>query len=42
MPFAKVHVTFDLLHEIPETATEEEFEYQRLRFERMLRPQHGD
>ena len=41
-PFAKVQITFDVLHNVPETATEEEFEYQRLRFERMLHPQHGE
>jgi lysophospholipid acyltransferase (LPLAT)-like uncharacterized protein len=40
-PFATVNITFDILHEVPRTATEEEFEYQRVRLERMLRPQHG-
>lgn len=41
-PFSKVHLTFDILHEIPPTESEEEFEYQRIRLERMLRPQHGE
>ncbi len=41
-PFAKVHVTFDILHQIPPTADEREFEYQRVRLERILRPQHGE
>ncbi len=41
-PFAEVHFTFDILHAIPATADETEFEYQRLRLERMLRPQHGE
>ncbi|MCE9612441.1 MAG: lysophospholipid acyltransferase family protein [Chthoniobacter sp.] len=40
-PFAKVHVTFDILHEIPATADDALFEYQRVRLERMMRPQHG-
>jgi lysophospholipid acyltransferase (LPLAT)-like uncharacterized protein len=40
-PFAKVHITFDILHTIPPTADETEFEYQRVRLERMMRPQHG-
>ena len=41
-PFATVDITFDVLHEIPETANEEEFEYQRAKLEQMLRPQHGE
>jgi lysophospholipid acyltransferase (LPLAT)-like uncharacterized protein len=41
-PFSKVHVTFDTLHVIPGTATEEEFEDERLRFERVLQPQDGE
>jgi lysophospholipid acyltransferase (LPLAT)-like uncharacterized protein len=41
-PFARVHLTFDVLHQIPPTADETEFEYQRVRLERMLRPQHGE
>jgi lysophospholipid acyltransferase (LPLAT)-like uncharacterized protein len=41
-PFATVHLTFDVLHQIPPTADETEFEYQRVRLERMLRPQHGE
>lgn len=41
-PFSRVDITFDVLHVVPDTNTEEEFEYQRLRFERMLRPQHGE
>lgn len=40
-PFARVDITFDELHEIPDTTTAEEFEYQRVWLERMLRPQHG-
>jgi hypothetical protein len=41
-PFATVDITFDLLHQVPPTADETAFEYQRLRLERMLRPQHGE
>jgi lysophospholipid acyltransferase (LPLAT)-like uncharacterized protein len=41
MPFCKVHITFDVLHEVPATADAELFEYQRVRLERMMRPQHG-
>ncbi len=41
-PFAKVHITFDILHEIPATADEALFEDQRVRLERMMRPQHGE
>ena len=41
-PFATVHITFDALHEIPATADEAEFEDQRVRLERMMRPQHGE
>ncbi|MEA3208989.1 MAG: hypothetical protein QOE70_2046 [Chthoniobacter sp.] len=41
-PFCRVDITFDLLHEIPPSADEAEFEYQRVRLERMLRPQHGE
>ena len=41
-PFATVNITFDLLHQIPPTADETEFEYQRVRLERMLRTQHGE
>ena len=40
-PFSRVHITFDILHEIPATANGELFEYQRLRLEAMMRPQHG-
>jgi len=40
-PFATVEITFDILHQVPPTADEAAFEYQRLRLERMLRPQHG-
>jgi len=40
-PFATVHITFDVLHEIPATISEEEFEYERVKMEQMLRPQHG-
>ena len=40
-PFATVHITFDHLHEIPATADEALFEAQRVRLERMMRPQHG-
>ncbi len=40
-PFATIHITFDILHGIPPTADETEFEYQRQRLERMMRPQHG-
>ncbi len=40
-PFSKVHITFDILHAIPPTAGETEFEDQRVRLERMMRPQHG-
>ncbi len=35
-PFATVRITLDPLHEIPPTATEEEFEYQRAKLEQML------
>ena len=41
-PFATVEITFDILHEIPATADEALFEYQRVRLERMMRPQHGE
>ncbi len=41
-PFATVDITFDVLHEIPETSSEEEFEYERAKLEQMLRPQHGE
>jgi lysophospholipid acyltransferase (LPLAT)-like uncharacterized protein len=41
-PFARIAITFDHLHLVPPTATEEEFEVERLRFERLLRPQHGE
>jgi lysophospholipid acyltransferase (LPLAT)-like uncharacterized protein len=41
-PFATVEITFDVLHEIAATATDEEFEYQRAKLEQMLRPQHGE
>ena len=41
-PFALVDITFDEVLKIPETTTEEEFEHQRVRLERMLRPQHGE
>ena len=40
-PFSKVYITFDILHEVPATADEELFEDQRVRLERMMRPQHG-
>lgn len=40
-PFSTVHITFDVLHEIPATISEEEFEYERAKMEQMLRPQHG-
>lgn len=41
-PFSTVDITFDVLHEVPETADEREFEYQRVKLENLLRPQHGD
>ena len=41
-PFATVNITFDVLHSIPPTANEEEFEYERAKLEQMLRPQHGE
>lgn len=41
-PFAKVHLTFDVLHAVPQTTDESEFEYHRVWLERMLRPQHGE
>jgi lysophospholipid acyltransferase (LPLAT)-like uncharacterized protein len=41
-PFSTVEITFDVLHKIPPTESEAEFEYQRVRMERMLRPQHGE
>ena len=41
-PFATVKITLAPLHEIPATADEALFEYQRLRLERMLRPQRGE
>jgi lysophospholipid acyltransferase (LPLAT)-like uncharacterized protein len=41
-PFATVHVTFDVLHEVPPTADETEFEAERGRLERMLQPPHGE
>jgi lysophospholipid acyltransferase (LPLAT)-like uncharacterized protein len=40
-PFATVEITFDELHLVPPTETEEEFEYQRRKFEEFLRPQRG-
>jgi lysophospholipid acyltransferase (LPLAT)-like uncharacterized protein len=36
-PFARVHITFDALHTIPQTADDEAFEYERAKLERMLR-----
>jgi lysophospholipid acyltransferase (LPLAT)-like uncharacterized protein len=36
-PFALVEITLDALHNIPPTATDEEFEAQRLRLEQILR-----
>lgn len=41
-PFATVFVTFDVLHAVPATISEEEFEYERVKLQQMLRPQHGD
>jgi hypothetical protein len=41
-PFSTVDITFDVLHEVPDTSTEEEFEYERAKLEQMLRPQHGE
>jgi lysophospholipid acyltransferase (LPLAT)-like uncharacterized protein len=41
-PFATVDITFDVLHSIPPTTSEEEFEYERAKLEQMLRPQHGE
>jgi lysophospholipid acyltransferase (LPLAT)-like uncharacterized protein len=41
-PFARVDITFDELHRVPPTASEDEFEYQRLKFEQLLRPPHGE
>jgi lysophospholipid acyltransferase (LPLAT)-like uncharacterized protein len=41
-PFAKVHLVFDTLHVVPQTTTEEEFETERSRFERVLHPQQGE
>jgi lysophospholipid acyltransferase (LPLAT)-like uncharacterized protein len=41
-PFATIFITFDVLHSVPPTATEEEFEYERAKLEQMLRPQHGE
>ena len=41
-PFATVTITFDTLHHVAATATEEEFEAERARLERMLHPQHGE
>ena len=35
-PFATVEVTFDVLHEVPPTADDGEFEAERVRMERML------
>ena len=35
-PFATVEITFDILHEVPPTADDDEFESQRLRMEQML------
>ena len=41
-PFATVDITFDVLHSIPPTTDEAEFEYERAKLEQMLRPQHGE
>jgi lysophospholipid acyltransferase (LPLAT)-like uncharacterized protein len=41
-PFAKVNITFDVPHEIPHTETEEAFEHQRARLERLMRPSEGN
>ncbi len=41
-PFAKVNITFDVLHAVPPTETAEDFEYERAKLEQMLRPQHGE
>ena len=32
----------DVLHAVPQTTDESEFEYHRVWLERMLRPQHGE
>lgn len=40
-PFSTVYITFDVLHAVPATIDEEEFEYERAKLEQLLRPQHG-
>ena len=40
-PFSRIHITFDVLHEVPATVVAETFENARIHLEQMLRPQHG-
>jgi lysophospholipid acyltransferase (LPLAT)-like uncharacterized protein len=40
-PFARIDITLDAVHHVSATSTEEEFEDQRLRFERVLQAQRG-
>ncbi len=41
-PFATVSITLDAPHEVPRTETDDAFEFERLRFERILRPEPED
>ncbi|MCX6978414.1 MAG: lysophospholipid acyltransferase family protein [Verrucomicrobia bacterium] len=40
-PFSRIHITFDVLHEVPATVVAETFENARIHLEQMMRPQHG-
>ena len=40
-PFSRIHITIDVLHEVPATVVAETFENARIHLEQMLRPQHG-
>jgi lysophospholipid acyltransferase (LPLAT)-like uncharacterized protein len=40
-PFARIEITLDTVHHVSATSTEEEFELERLRFERVLQAQQG-